>query len=80
MTKPNQSLVEFEANMQALTDIVENMERGQLPLSEALSQFQEGLKRMKACHQALDHAEKVIAQWSKDGDWHEVGDDATKSM
>lgn len=79
MSKAKSNLADFEANMKALTDIVTTMEKGDLGLADSLTQFQEGLKRIQACHQALTHAEQTIAQLTQEGTFLDVQDHDTKS-
>jgi exodeoxyribonuclease VII small subunit len=74
MSQSKTNLADFEANMNALADIVSTMEKGDLGLADSLTQFQEGLKRIQACHQALNHAEQTIAQLTQDGQFLDAQD------
>jgi exodeoxyribonuclease VII small subunit len=50
----------FEESLGRLQQIVEQLEDGQLPLAESLSAYEEGVKHLKACFDALSDAERKI--------------------
>jgi len=50
----------FEESLAALETIVSQLEDGQLPLAEALAQYEEGVGHLKACYQLLERAERKI--------------------
>lgn len=50
----------FEAALEELEKIVENMEDGELSLEDALKQFEKGIKLTKASQQALEKAEQKV--------------------
>lgn len=52
----------FEAAIQRLTEIVQTLERGDLPLEESLRLFEEGVKLSRASQARLDAAEKRVEQ------------------
>jgi exodeoxyribonuclease VII small subunit len=52
----------FEAAIQRLTEIVQTLERGDLPLEESLRLFEEGVKLSRASQSRLDAAEKRVEQ------------------
>ncbi len=52
----------FEQAMARLEEIVTALEKGDAPLEEALSLFEEGTGLMKQCSQALDKAEQKVAK------------------
>jgi exodeoxyribonuclease VII small subunit len=52
----------FEAAIKRLTDIVQALERGELPLEESLRLFEEGVKLSRVSQQRLDAAEKRVEQ------------------
>lgn len=56
----SKSPLSFEESMAALNTIVENMERGDLPLEEALAQFEEGIKLVRAGQEHLQKAEQKV--------------------
>ena len=51
----------FEQSMARLEEIVGLLERGEVPLEEALSLFEEGTKLMRQCSALLDKAEQKVA-------------------
>lgn len=55
----------FEQSMQQLETIVNSLERGELPLDEAMQAFEQGNKLVKQCQTQLEQAElkveKIIA-------------------
>jgi len=50
----------FEDAMVRLEQIVTLLERGEAPLDEALSLFEEGSRLMKQCSSLLDKAEQKV--------------------
>jgi exodeoxyribonuclease VII small subunit len=52
----------FEAAIKRLTEIVQTLERGELPLEESLRLFEEGVKLSRFSQQRLDSAEKRVEQ------------------
>ena len=50
----------FEAAVKRLTEIVQLLERGDLPLEDSLRLFEEGVKLSRASQQRLDAAEKRV--------------------
>lgn len=52
----------FEENLQALEAIVARLESGEVPLEEAISQFQEGMKLSKDLQKTLAAAEKTLVK------------------
>jgi exodeoxyribonuclease VII small subunit len=50
----------FESSLQALEAAVERLEKGDLPLEEALSCFEEGVKAAGSCQKLLKEAELKI--------------------
>jgi len=57
----------FEETLEALETIVKQLENGDLPLEEAVSKYQEGIKLSKHCHDLLEDADKVLTTLMKDG-------------
>ncbi|MEW9500375.1 exodeoxyribonuclease VII small subunit [Jeotgalibacillus marinus] len=53
--------ITFEQAMDELETIVTKLEEGDVPLEEALSIYQKGVKLSKVCHDKLQHAEKQMA-------------------
>ncbi|RMH40067.1 MAG: exodeoxyribonuclease VII small subunit [Gammaproteobacteria bacterium] len=50
----------FEANLRALEDVVTQLERGDLPLEEALRQFERGVQLTRQCRKALETAQLKV--------------------
>lgn len=55
----NKSL-SFEETLAQLEDIVETMEKGELPLEDALSAFEKGINLTQAGHEKLKNAEQKV--------------------
>ncbi len=51
---------QFEEALKRLSEIVERMERGNLPLEESMEAFTEGVNLVKLCHRKLEEAEGKI--------------------
>ena len=62
---------QFEEAVKRLQIIVEKLERGDLPLEQAMDAFAEGMQLVQTCHQKLEEAEKKVQILTKDqqGDW-----------
>ena len=52
----------FEENLAVLEAIVQKLESGQVPLEEAISEFQKGMKLSKDLQETLDQAEKTLVK------------------
>lgn len=61
----------FEDALKKLQDIVEKLEKGDLPLEEAMECFSEGIKTAQFCHGRLEEAENKVRMLLKDqqGEW-----------
>ncbi|MCU0587581.1 MAG: exodeoxyribonuclease VII small subunit [Syntrophobacteraceae bacterium] len=61
----------FEESLKKLQALVEKMERGDLPLEEAVESYTEGMRLAQACHQKLEEAESKVRMLMKDseGEW-----------
>ena len=55
----------FEDSIKTLTDIVSNIEQGQIPLQESLGQYEKGMALIKHCREILQKAEKRIEKISE---------------
>ena len=55
----------FEQAMAELEKIVQAVESGQVPLAEALSQYEKGIGLISHCQKILSQAEQKIAKLSK---------------
>ena len=56
----------FEAALQKLDEIVQRLEKGELPLEESLKLYEEGIRLSRICHAKLDEAEGRIELLMKD--------------
>ena len=52
----------FEESLNALEEIVQRLERGDVPLEEALAAFQEGMALSKQCQDTFEKAEKTLTK------------------
>ncbi len=50
----------FEEQMEALEEIVEELEKGELSLEDSVSKFEQGIKISKDCNKILEEAERKI--------------------
>jgi exodeoxyribonuclease VII small subunit len=50
----------FEVSLQRLEEIVDEMEKGNVPLEQALKLFEEGLKLSSSCRKELEEAEGKV--------------------
>ncbi len=69
MTEQSRSI---ELSMQRLEEIVARMERGDVPLEQALSLFEEGTSLVSHCTKLLDEAELKVLKISKGPDGQPV--------
>ena len=58
MTKKTDS--SFEKNMQSLTELVQKMETGELPLEAALKAYEQGVALVQQCEKTLKSTEQKI--------------------
>ena len=58
----------FEQSLGRLEEIVLHMERGDVPLEEALKLFEEGTGLVSSCTKLLDEAEMKVVLLSKGAD------------
>lgn len=66
MSSEKQEQMSFEVAMQKLSEIVEKMEGGELPLAEALNQFEQGIKLARHSQTLLKEAEQKVQILSAD--------------
>ncbi|AEV95329.1 exodeoxyribonuclease VII small subunit [Pediococcus claussenii] len=67
----------FEENLQDLQQIVAHLEQGDVPLEEALKEFQKGVELSNELQSSLKDAEETLAKVMKDNgdeDAFEVND------
>jgi exodeoxyribonuclease VII small subunit len=66
--KPRTSATpDFEKSLQELEDLVARLERGDLPLAEALALFEQGVAMTRSCHTALSEAQQKVEILLQDG-------------
>ncbi len=63
-----QDSITFEQSLARLDEIVRRMERGEVPLEEALKLFGEGTTLIASCSKLLDEAEMKVVRLSKGAD------------
>ena len=56
----------FEQAIENLTEIVDKIETGQVPLAESLQQYEKGMAMIKRCRKILLDAEKRIEEIAED--------------
>jgi exodeoxyribonuclease VII small subunit len=68
----------FEDALKKLQTLVEKLEKGELPLEEAMECFSEGIKTAQFCHGKLEEAENKVRMLLKDpqGEWKTVAFDS----
>ncbi len=57
----------FEEALKELETLVEDLEKGDLPLEEAVKKYEEGRKLSKHCHTLLEEAEKALTKKMENG-------------
>lgn len=60
--------MDFEQSLSRLDEIVRHLEKGDLPLSDSLTFFEEGTKLLTACSKMLDEAEQKVVKLRKGAD------------
>ena len=58
--------LKFEAALEKLENIVNDLESGDVALEEALKKYEEGIKLARSCQVQLDDAEQKIKLLSRD--------------
>ena len=53
-------LLNFEAAMAELSEIVKQLEKGELPLEDCLKQYEKGISLANSCQQVLTQAQQRI--------------------
>jgi exodeoxyribonuclease VII small subunit len=61
-------LATFEESLKQLEKIVDQLERGDLPLEESIRLFEDGVKLSSVCKQELDAAEGKVQILMKERD------------
>ena len=60
--------ISFEESIEQLEDIVNKLENGDVPLDEAIDEFEKAMELVKVCNEKLNNAEESIAKIVKDND------------
>jgi exodeoxyribonuclease VII small subunit len=65
---------QFEDSLKKLQGIVEKLEKGDLPLEEAMESFTEGVRLAQFCHRKLEEAESKVQMLlrNQQGGWTEA--------
>ena len=50
----------FETSIKQLEEIIKKLEKGDLPLEDAIKHFEDGTKLAKTCNLKLDEAQKKV--------------------
>ena len=58
----------FEASMQRLDEIVQQLDKGDVALDASLALFEEGSRLLTICNEMLDTAEQKVVQLKKGSD------------
>jgi exodeoxyribonuclease VII small subunit len=58
----------FESSIKRLEEIVNDLEKGDLPLDDSLKVFEEGMKLIKFCSEKLEEVEQKVTMLVKEGD------------
>jgi exodeoxyribonuclease VII small subunit len=74
VTKPDEPT--FEQALQQLEQIVQKLEKGELPLEDSLRLYEEGIRLSRLCHGKLEEAEGRIEVLMKDARGEPVKDAA----
>ncbi|MBR2827890.1 MAG: exodeoxyribonuclease VII small subunit [Bacilli bacterium] len=56
----------FEENLEKLEEIVKNLEKGDVPLDNAIEEFNKAMKYAKTCDEKLKEAEEAITKLVKE--------------
>jgi exodeoxyribonuclease VII small subunit len=60
MSKKELSLAKLEQTLEELEQLVERLEEGEMPLNQALREFERGIKLTRQCQSVLKEAEQKI--------------------
>ena len=67
MANKDLSLGKLEETLESLEQLVEKLEQGDLPLNQALKEFERGIKLTRQCQSVLKDAEQkieiLLADW-----------------
>lgn len=60
------SELSFEESLEKLEEIVERLEKGDIPLDNAINEFNQAMELVKVCNSKLNSAEEAIAKIVKE--------------
>lgn len=60
--KKNNQPESFEVAIEQLETLVQQLEKGELPLADALNAFKNGVELSQYCHKTLSEAEQTVAK------------------
>ena len=66
--KDEEKEISFEESLEELENIVNRLESGDVPLDDAINEFNRAMILVKACDDKLKNAEKAIAKIVKEND------------
>lgn len=64
----------FEESLRRLEEIVERLERGDVPLEESLAMYEEGVRLSRACFDQLQDAELRLKTLAREGGKFQLSD------
>ena len=62
MTKTEEKELTFEESLEKLESIVKKLESGEVPLDDAINEFNTAMKLAKSCDQKIKTAEEAITK------------------
>lgn len=66
MAEKKEKELSFEESLVSLEEIVKKLETGEVPLDDAIEEFNKAMKLAKACDEKLKKAEEAITKLVKD--------------
>ena len=64
----NENIMTFEQAASRIDEIVKSLEKGDAPLNESLTLFEEGAKLIKTAGKMLDEAEQIVMKMQRGAD------------
>ncbi|MBP5679311.1 MAG: exodeoxyribonuclease VII small subunit [Bacilli bacterium] len=64
--KKEKEELSFEESLESLEEIVKKLETGEVPLEDAITEFNKAMKLAKSCDEKLKNAEESIAKLVKE--------------
>ncbi|TNF64521.1 MAG: exodeoxyribonuclease VII small subunit [Rhodobacteraceae bacterium] len=80
MTEKNVAEMSFEEAMRALEAVVDQLEKGEVPLDASITLYERGAALKKRCEDELKRAEEKVAQITLDGDGAPTGTKPVEGM